>query len=52
MITAMTFLILLLLVAVALVAATVRLIRHDGAGPQRRPASHFEDTRFLSFGAR
>ncbi|MBZ5736889.1 hypothetical protein [Nocardioides mangrovi] len=44
----MTFLILLLVVAAALAAATVHLIRHDGLGPQRRPASHFEDTRFLS----
>ena len=43
----MTFLILLLGVAAGLTAATLRLIRHDGAGPRRRPTSHFEDTRFL-----
>lgn len=43
----MTFLILLLLVAAALAAATFRLVRHDGVGPQRRPVSHFEDARFL-----
>lgn len=48
MITAMTFLILLLLVATALVVATVRLIVHDGRGPLRPPASHFEDNRFLA----
>jgi len=48
MITAMTFLILLLLVATALVAATVRLIVHDGRGPLRPPASHFEDSRFVA----
>lgn len=44
----MTFLILLLLVATALVAATVRLIVHDGRGPQRPPVSHFEDHRFVA----
>ena len=43
----MSFLILLLLVAAALSAATHRLIAHDGRGPQRPPASHFEDSRFL-----
>jgi hypothetical protein len=48
MITAMTFLILLLLVATALAVATVRLIVHDGRGPQRPPASHFEDHRFVA----
>lgn len=52
MITAMTFLILLLLVAAALVAATVRLIVHDGRGPLRPPASHFEDSRFVAPRAR
>jgi hypothetical protein len=46
MITAMTFLILLLLVAVSLAVATVRLIAHDGRGPQRPPASHLDDVRF------
>lgn len=51
-ITAMTFLMIALAVAVLLMIATIRAIRHDGFGPQRPPASHFEDDRFLSFGAR
>jgi hypothetical protein len=42
----MTFLILLLLVATAMAVATIRLISHDGRGPQRPPASHLEDVRF------
>ena len=44
----MNFLILLLLVATALVVATVRLLVHDGRGPLRPPVSHFEDNRFLA----
>ena len=48
MITAMTFLILLLLVAAVMIAATVRLITHDGRGPLRPPASHFQDSRFVA----
>jgi hypothetical protein len=42
----MTFLILLLAVATALAIEAVRLVLHDGSGPQRPPASHFEDPRF------
>ena len=52
MITAMTFLMILLLTAVVLSVATVRYVIRDGRGPLRPPASHFEDARFLSFGAR
>ncbi len=48
MITAMTFMILLLLVAAAMILATIRLVAHDGRGPQRPPASHAEDSRFLA----
>lgn len=48
MITAMTFLMILLLIVAALSAVTIRLIRRDGRGPQRPPVSHFEDTRFVS----
>jgi hypothetical protein len=44
----MTFLMILLLAAVALSALTVRLVARDGRGPQRPPASHFVDNRFLS----
>lgn len=43
----MTFLMLLLLIAALLSAATVRLVIRDGRGPQRPPLSHFEDTRFV-----
>ncbi|MDF1603146.1 hypothetical protein [Nocardioides sp. YIM 152315] len=48
MITAMTFLMILLLIALAMSVATVRLIVRDGRGPQRPPVSHFEDSRFLA----
>jgi hypothetical protein len=48
MITAMTYLILLLLVAAVMSAATIRLLLHDGRGPQRPPASHFDDPQFRS----
>jgi hypothetical protein len=46
MITAMTYLIMLLLVAAVMIAETIRLLFHDGRGPQRPPRSHFEDPRF------
>jgi hypothetical protein len=45
-ITAMTYLIVFLLVAAVLSAETVRLLLHDGRGPQRPPSSHFDDPRF------
>ena len=48
----MTFLLILLLVVAALSAASIYLLVRDGRGPQRPPVSHFEDARFLSFGAR
>lgn len=44
----MTFLMILLLIAVAMSVGTVRLIVRDGRGPQRPPVSHFVDTRFVS----
>jgi hypothetical protein len=44
----MTFLLILIVTAVALGAYTVRLVTRDGRGPQRPPASHFVDNRFLS----
>jgi len=46
-ITAMTFLMILLLVVVALSVASVYLIVRDGRGPQRPPVSHYQDSRFL-----
>ncbi|HET8961317.1 hypothetical protein [Nocardioides sp.] len=45
----MTYLILLLLVAVAMTAETIRLLLlHDGRGPLQPPRSHFDDPRFRS----
>jgi hypothetical protein len=52
MITAMTFLMILLFVVVALSVASVALIVRDGRGPQRLPVSHFEDARFVAPRAR
>ena len=43
MITAMTALIIILAIAVALTAATIRLVRHDGMGSTQPPSSHFTD---------
>jgi hypothetical protein len=48
MITAMTFLIILLAIAAVLSVEAVRLVIRDGRGPQRPPASHYEDPRFDS----
>jgi hypothetical protein len=48
----MTFIVLLLAVAAVLTAATVRLVRHDGQGSLRPPASHFQDPDFLAPTAR
>jgi hypothetical protein len=52
MITAMTFLLILLAVAVLLSAETVRRVLNDGQGPQRPPVSHFQDPDFLAPSAR
>lgn len=48
MISAMTFLMILLVVAAVMAVETVRLVLHDGRGPQQPPSSHFEDPRFRS----
>ena len=48
MITAMTFLIILLAVAVVLSVETVRRVITDGQGPQRPPVSHFQDPDFIA----
>lgn len=48
MITAMTFLMILLVVAAVMAVETVRAVLHDGRGPQRPPSSHFQDPRFRS----
>jgi len=44
----MTFLILLLVIALAMVARTVALVLHDGRGPAGPPRSHLEDPQFRS----
>ena len=46
MITAMTAFIILIALTVALVAAIVRYVSHDGLGSTQPPRSHFEDPRF------
>ena len=48
MIAAMTFLLILLAVALVLSIDTVRRVLHDGRGPQRPPVSHFEDPTFIA----
>lgn len=54
MITAMNELLILLLIVTvtALSVETLRRVLHDGRGPQRPPASHFQDARFLPPSAR
>ena len=52
MITAMTFLFILLAVALLLSADTVRRVITDGQGPQRPPVSHFQDPDFTAPSAR
>ncbi|MDQ4055169.1 MAG: hypothetical protein M3237_21075 [Actinomycetota bacterium] len=48
----MTFLVILLAVAVALSIQSLRVALHDGNGSQRPPQSHFEDPMFRSPAAR
>ena len=52
MITAMTFLFILLAVAAVLAADAVRLAITDGQGPTRPPVSHFQDPDFTAPAAR
>ena len=52
MITAMTFLLILLTVAVLLSADTVRRVITDGRGSQRSPVSHYQDPAFIAPTAR
>ena len=46
MITAMTYLMIILVIAVAMAARTIVLLRQDGRGPAAPPSSHFQDPRF------
>jgi hypothetical protein len=48
MITAMTYLMIILVVAAAMAVGTVNLLLRDGRGPARPPRSHLEDPRFRS----
>ncbi len=48
--TAMTFLLIVLALAVALGFESIRLVSRDGRGPQRPPASHFDDPQFRAPG--
>jgi hypothetical protein len=44
----MTFLLILLAVAVLMSADTVRRVITDGRGPQHPPVSHFQDPDFIA----
>jgi hypothetical protein len=44
----MTYLIILLAIALLMSAETIRLAVRDGRGPQRPPRSHTHDPRFQS----
>jgi hypothetical protein len=44
----MTYLIVLLAIALLMSAETIRLAVRDGRGPQRPPRSHVDDPRFQS----
>jgi hypothetical protein len=48
MITAMTYLMILLVIAAVMAAGTVKLVLHDGRGPAAPPSSHFRDPQFTS----
>jgi len=48
MITAITFILILLVVAAVLSEETVRRVLTDGPGPQRPPVSHFQDPDFTA----
>jgi len=46
--TAMTFLLIILVIAAAMAARTIDLLLHDGRGPAAPPSSHFQDPQFSS----
>jgi hypothetical protein len=50
MITAMTYLLIILVIAVAMAARTIDLLLHDGRGPAAPPKSHFQDPQFAAPG--
>jgi len=51
MITAMTTLLVILLIALAMAVGTVLMVLHDGRGPAGPPRSHIVDPQFRSPGA-
>jgi hypothetical protein len=48
MITAMTYLMIILVIAVGLAVWTIDLLRKDGRGPAAPPKSHFQDPQFTA----
>jgi hypothetical protein len=46
MITAMTYLMIILVIAAGLAVWTIDLLRKDGRGPAAPPKSHFQDPQF------
>jgi hypothetical protein len=48
MITAMTFLLILLVIAAVMAARTINLLVHDGRGPTAPPRSHYQDPQFTA----
>ena len=51
MITAMTFLLIITVIAVAMAARTIDLLLHDGRGSAAPPRSHYQDPQFTAPGA-
>ena len=44
----MTYLLIILVIAVAMAARTIALLVHDGRGPAAPPRSHFQDPQFTA----
>ncbi len=47
----MTYLLIILVIAVAMAARTIDLLLHDGRGPAAPPSSHFQDSQFAAPGS-
>ena len=48
MITAMTFLMIILVIAAAMAVKTINLLLHDGRGPAAPPRSQIQDPQFTA----
>ena len=46
MITAMTYLLIIFVIAAAMAVKTIDMLLHDGRGPAAPPQSHFQDPQF------